>query len=457
MSISSPPADDVRPERQQVLLAISRRALCPSDTEVLISDAATLLAETMEADFAAVGEVSDDGRSLRLRVLGAAIEPTPAAREPIFVSLGSAESLAAHCLEVAHAVVAEDLGQTPFRSDPMVRRFRARSAIVVPLKAPGQPFGTLGLFSLDARGFDERDLTLAETVGHLLTTAVARSRAEDRLAARQAFVADLLETLAAPVLTLGPDWRIRGINRAARRLTGFTSRELEGRPVFGTLIPLDDESAVRRLATRSTTDDPPSAETRLVTKCAERRQIVWSARATQGATTADVEIILTGSDVTVRHDSAAGAERSRKDRESEHPSRGVPVLDGPDSAKLGRDEPPASETDSQPAVAMPQPVPIERRRRVRRSYPYTQRVAPIVDGRLPKLGEFVEVLCHDIAAGGFSFFADGPPVSDALVVALGSPGNPTFLTAQVAHVTRLGHQPKARYLVGCTYTGRASY
>ena len=117
----------------------------------------------------------------------------------------------------------------------------------------------------------------------------------------------------------------------------------------------------------------------------------------------------------------------------------------------------AGATDSQAAVAMPQPLPIERRRRVRRSYPYTQKVAPIVDGRLPQPREFVEVLCHDIAAGGFSFFADGPPVSDALVVALGSPSNPTFLTAQVAHVTRLGHQPKARYLVGCTYTGRASY
>lgn len=99
----------------------------------------------------------------------------------------------------------------------------------------------------------------------------------------------------------------------------------------------------------------------------------------------------------------------------------------------------------------------ERRRCPRRSYPYYQRVAPIIGSRLPHPSEFVRVCCNDIAAGGFSFLASQPPPSHSLIVALGNQYSVTYVTAQVVHVTRVRRNGKYTYLVGCVYTGRARY
>jgi hypothetical protein len=96
----------------------------------------------------------------------------------------------------------------------------------------------------------------------------------------------------------------------------------------------------------------------------------------------------------------------------------------------------------------------ERRRRPRRSYPYRQQIAPVIDGKMPPPEAFVEIECHDIAAGGFSYLAAQPPASNSLIVALGAPPKLTHLSAEVAHVNRMKQDGRTMYLIGCMYTGR---
>ncbi len=50
----------------------------------------------------------------------------------------------------------------------------------------------------------------------------------------------------------------------------------------------------------------------------------------------------------------------------------------------------------------------ERRIRNRQSFSTVQSVAPIIEGRLPKLSELHEVLCHDLSTSGFSFYVASP-------------------------------------------------
>ena len=66
---------------------------------------------------------------------------------------------------------------------------------------------------------------------------------------------------------------------------------------------------------------------------------------------------------------------------------------------------------------------------------------------------FREVLCHDISASDFSFYADQPPATEFLVAAFGTGAPLTYLKAQVIHCTR--PPGGSQFLIGCRYTGRA--
>ena len=96
----------------------------------------------------------------------------------------------------------------------------------------------------------------------------------------------------------------------------------------------------------------------------------------------------------------------------------------------------------------------ERRVSARRSYPYSQLIAPIIGGRLPDRAAFHEVTCRDISSQGLSFFAKEPPRYRRYVIALGSPPSFTFLASDVVHVTPIEQNGHLLYIVGCHYTSK---
>ena len=76
---------------------------------------------------------------------------------------------------------------------------------------------------------------------------------------------------------------------------------------------------------------------------------------------------------------------------------------------------------------------------------------------MPEPKDFVEIECHDIGPGGFSYIVDNEPPSDLLVVALGKRPNLTHLTAKIVHSRQIYHRGTPMYIIGCCYTGRISY
>jgi len=443
--------------RQQAVVAIGRRAVAAPDLSILMQDAASLIAEALDAEFSGVAELTPDGSKIIHKLT--LEEPDGANTRPLVGQSGpdGTDSLAGYALDVAFPVAVADLSQDTRFCDPFLQRHRIRSAIAIPLKLRGQSFGALLACSRQVQQYDTEDVLFVETVAHLITTTAARVRMEEDFAAERRLAAEVWQTVGAIVLVLDPKGRIVRANRACEQLTGFPSDEIEGRPIWD-VFPVPHEADLFQTVFKRLHKGVSAMEheSRLLTKHGERREICWSYSVVRSADRSIESVVATGIDVTAERQAeqkaakaAQIAAKARSASASKQEEKDTPSARG--APPSPPDQPPAE------AAALPGPIDSERRRRARLSYPYSQRIAPIVDGRLPGDDEFTEIQCNDIAPGGFSFIAPKPPQSEMLVVALGTPPNLSYLTAQVAHITRIQREGRHVYLVGCSYIGRIAY
>ena len=95
----------------------------------------------------------------------------------------------------------------------------------------------------------------------------------------------------------------------------------------------------------------------------------------------------------------------------------------------------------------------ERRDGQRTKYDCVQLVAPYNGVTMPSQAEFRRAHCRDLASGGFSFFAEQPPQTDQLIVALGDVPF-TFFVAEVKRVRQADVDLTGSYLIGCKFVER---
>jgi hypothetical protein len=95
----------------------------------------------------------------------------------------------------------------------------------------------------------------------------------------------------------------------------------------------------------------------------------------------------------------------------------------------------------------------DRRATPRRSHPFLQRIAPIVNGRIPCKSEFRQVPFHDISSRGVAFLLWCPPDFPQAVVELGRGCKLAHLAVEVVHVQEIRDQGESTYLVGCKFLG----
>ena len=76
----------------------------------------------------------------------------------------------------------------------------------------------------------------------------------------------------------------------------------------------------------------------------------------------------------------------------------------------------------------------ERRTHAREAFPSIHKVAPYDGTRLPLPPDFVDVCCHDLARGGFSYLSAIRPTSASLLVAFGVPPDITCVEARVVNM-----------------------
>jgi hypothetical protein len=121
-------------------------------------------------------------------------------------------------------------------------------------------------------------------------------------------------------------------------------------------------------------------------------------------------------------------------------------------------------------LATKQQAEANRRGADREQFVCLQRIALRRTAGIPDESEFIEVQCHDLTCGGFSFLLPKPPRFHMLVAAFGAPPDVIYVSARVAHTSqvvvddlgRVLHDEDGRlpqggermYLVGCTFTER---
>jgi len=446
---------------QEAVVALGRRAIAPPDLKILMQDASTLIAEMLEAEHSAFARLSPDGASLKLQLsLG---QPDGGQPSVVLQELpnNEADSLVGYAMETAYPLIVDNLSEETRFRDFLLRKHKVRSAIAVPLACEGNSFGALVACSSRPRHFSTGDTPFAETIAHLVTTTIARTRIEQALARQQSTTTAVLQTLEALVLMLDCEGRIIEINRACEQVTGFSQGETKNRHFWNVFTAPEEISLFRATFQKLRQGTTPIRyESSLLTKHSERHRVAWSCAAITGPGGTIESVVATGIDLTGQRVAEQRAERSE-----EVSGKTRQVMEESSNAASGRASG-ESACEASPATnnqiydslnRLPGIINRERRSRPRRSYPYSQSIAPIFEGKLPDRNAFTRIECNDIGAGGFSFLSSKPLDSDTLVVALGNPPDLTYLIAQIAHVTRVEQDGKHKYLIGCNYIGRADY
>ncbi len=278
----------------------------------------------------------------------------------------------------------------------------------------------------------------------------------------------MLQTVGAMVLVLNSEGQAIRINRVCEQVTGFSLADLRERPIWNVFATANEaelyRSTIERLRRGA---QRVEYESSLLTKHFEKRQIRWSYGVLPRGDGSQQAILATGIDITEQYEANERAKRAeqaaqRAEQAAEEARKAASLIPAPtghgqpDPSPRGNGVPaPAAAVDG---LAGPLDQTLrERRRRQRRDFPYSQSIAPVLDGKLPSSNQFRDVQCHDITAGGFAYLAEKPPESDLLVVTLGTAPKLTHLIAQVVHATPTTQDGKQLYLIGCTYTGRAPY
>jgi signal transduction histidine kinase len=219
-------------ERQQRAVArLGLRALGEStDLEILMSEAVSIAAATLEVEHGMIAEYRPDRNSLFLRagmgwrrgVVGQVEVP------------GGPGSQAGFTLTSMEPVIVQDLEkETRFRASSLLREHAVVSGLSVVIHGRLSPFGVLAVHGQQRRSFTPDDVHFLQAVANVLGTALERKRAEDALAAHRRELETLVERRTAELETSHERLRI------AERLASIgTLAAGLGHDLGNTILPL---------------------------------------------------------------------------------------------------------------------------------------------------------------------------------------------------------------------------
>ncbi len=119
------------------------------------------------------------------------------------------------------------------------------STVALPLRATGTPFGVLAVYADQANAFDEEEVRILTELADDLAFGIGALRTRTgKAAAERALVlaASALENTIEGIVIADGQGRVKAVNRAFTRLTGFGSAEVLGHPA----LALQAERSPRR-------------------------------------------------------------------------------------------------------------------------------------------------------------------------------------------------------------------
>jgi PAS domain S-box-containing protein len=216
------------------------------------------VAELFDAPYAVLRLLQADGSLVALASHGPAREHFP----PGHV-LPPGQGLAGRAVADRRAIGSADvLADADIPVDADVRRRVLASGVrafaVAPLVARDRTIGILAVGNAPGREMSSADLVLLQTFGDQAALALENARlyqeareARDVTASREAFVRNVVESLAEGLVVLDVAGRVVTCNRAMERIWGVAARDIEGRSyrqLFAGLAARLEEPVTRLLA-----------------------------------------------------------------------------------------------------------------------------------------------------------------------------------------------------------------
>lgn len=435
-ALRTPGGQPASPEARQraALAAVSRLATTVRSDDRLIGYALGLLHEVLQADYAVHTEYVPDERRWRSQ-----LHPAQGGQPVVHEENPEPTTVVGHAVDLGAPVRFEDLRRDTRFNDVFLRGMNVISGVVAPLRGD-EVRELLAAYRTGGQPFSHGDLEFLETLAHLLAVTAARNKAECELTERETLDRVIVDSLPSPVVTVDYSGRIESVNLACVEMTGRSEKELQRQLFWQAFAGAGEQKAISTAFVESRgargiqmfQTQPGSGD--------RRRTIAWRMINNFHPGGGVASVTLIGEDLT--QTLALQDEVDRLRRAS---------LQQGAAETAGRGYVPSIEETIKPP---PGATGAERRTSPRISFPYTQRIAPMAGGAIPKKSQFFEVRCRDISAGGIAFVMDDRPDFQSLVVALGQPPGESFFTARVVRVTEIREDDRDWVLVGCRFTGR---
>jgi len=220
----------------------------------------------------------------------------------------------ADCLK--RRVVVDDVQTDPHWAT--VRELTARAGLVAcwsePIRsATGQVFGAFAVYAHRPMSPRGDDLHFLEEIARLTGLVIERNWAKEALRKSEEQYRELVENANSIIVKCDGEGRITFFNEYAQRFFGFTSEEVLGKHLVGTIVPSAD-SAGKDLAAlmREIFANPArfrDCENENITKDGRRVDVRWSNKAVRNQEGGGISLLSVGTDVTERKRAEAELQR----------------------------------------------------------------------------------------------------------------------------------------------------
>ncbi len=217
---------ETRARQQAVVSDLGQRGLASAELSALMEHAVAQVRETLGVTYAKVLELLPGGQELLLRA-GAGWKDGLVGSATVGADRASQ---AGYTLLANEPVIVEDLAtETRFSGPALLREHAVTSGVSVIIQGEGGPFGVLGAHTTERRAFTGDDVHFLQAVANVLSAAIQRKRAEDRLRLLESAVENANDTIVITDADLGrPGPRIVYVNPAYTRMTGYAAKEVIG-------------------------------------------------------------------------------------------------------------------------------------------------------------------------------------------------------------------------------------
>ena len=211
----------IRARQQEAIAGLGQRALAGMKLGHLLYEAAATAARELETEYAAVLELTRDGRGLLVRAGHGLPDGVHGAVIP-----AGAQELPGYALRSDGPVVVGDFGEeTRFGPTALQRRLGIVSAMVAPIGARGRHFGVIGVHSRARQRFSPDDVHFLQALANVLGAASERARHDELIRDSEARFHELADTTPALMWMTDAEGHVAFVNQGWLRFTGHTLTE----------------------------------------------------------------------------------------------------------------------------------------------------------------------------------------------------------------------------------------